>query len=210
LGKGQRNHSSKASRKRQIPTTNQDEALQSYENESLETPLNPSENFQQTNPSNSSRVSFSTQAANPADFNEPQPVDDVPLNPLYFPTPQYHDFARFLGPDSIDELFRLNPQLENPGENFLPPDMESTDFISLSQDFNPNLDQYVSGLELQLGDGNDVGSFFPYTSVGNGAFGDGGSDGGVGVKPFIPISPYLMQMYGQTDEQAFPWTGPEQ
>lgn len=87
--------------------------------------------------------------------------------------------------------------------------MDSMDFISLSQDFNPNLDQYVSGLELQVGDDNDVGSFFPYTSVGNGAFGGGGSGGGVGVRPFIPISPYLMQMYGQTDEQAFPWTGPE-
>jgi hypothetical protein len=209
LGKGQRNQS-KIQRKRQTPTTNQEEALQSFENESLETPLNSSENFQQTNPSNSSRVSFSTQAANPADFNEPQPVDDASLNPLYFPTPQYNEFARFLGPDSIDELFRLNPQLENPGENFLPPDMESTDFMSLSQDFNPNLDQYVSGLELQNGDGNDVGSFFPYTTgSGNGIFVGEGGDSGVGVRPFIPISPYLMQMYGQTDEQAFPWARSE-
>jgi hypothetical protein len=193
----------KAQRKRQTPQSNQDEVHQSRDDEGIETPYTSSENFHQTNLSTDSQVS--TQAPPTVDFDE-SPLED-PLNPLYFPNipdkPSYSEFARYLGPDSIDDLFR--PQLEHSGDVF-DPNMDSTE-MSLSRNYNTNLDQYVSTLEpyLQngqgLNDSTDTGSYFPYNMLGNVTFGDGG-DGG--VRPFIPLSPYVMQMYSAAsgDQQA--------
>jgi hypothetical protein len=80
--------------------------------------------------------------------------------------------------------------------------------MSFSQGFD-SLDQYVSTLDMQKGQErllniNDLandGSSSLYTTPGNVTFDTGG------VGPFIPLSPYLIQMYSPTGNHLVP-SGP--
>jgi hypothetical protein len=139
------------------------------------------------------------------DLDEASPLE-TPLNPLCFPNipdiSSYDDFTRFLGPNSIDDLFR--PQLEHSADD-LSPNMDST-AISLSQSFG-SLDQYVSTLDLQNGyephDSNDTanyGSLYTFTRSGNVIFDDSRSGAGA----FIPLSPYVMQMHSPGSSHLAP------
>jgi hypothetical protein len=201
LGKIQRNQS-KPQRKRQTPSSNQDDGHSYHDNKDVETPYNSSEYLQNPNSSTDSRAS--TQGTNAADLGE-SPLPEVPLNPLYFPTipegQQHSNFARFLGPDLIEDLF--GPELEHSGD-FVPPNIGSG-VMSFSRGFD-SLDQYVSTLDMQKGQErllniNDLandGSSSLYTSPGNVAFDTGG------IGPFIPLSPYLIQMYSPTGNHPVP------
>ncbi|KAF4634789.1 hypothetical protein G7Y89_g3317 [Cudoniella acicularis] len=198
LAKSQRNQSN-VQRKRHTPLSNQDDSHNYYGNKNMETPYNSSEHLQKANSSAVSRAS--TQGADTADLGE-SPPSGAPLNPLHFPTiperPLHGNFLRFLGPDSIEDLFR--PESEQSGD-FVRQNTGSG-VTPLFQGFD-SLDQYVSSLDMQEGQEHphDINvpatdrGLFPYTRPGNATFDTSG------VEPFIPLSPYLMQIYSHTGNQ---------
>ncbi|KAJ6109581.1 hypothetical protein N7486_001816 [Penicillium sp. IBT 16267x] len=94
---------------------------------------------------------------------------------------------RFLGPDSIEDIF--GPQLPN-SSAMVSPSLGSTTMIS-PQTFT-SLDQYVSTLDLQGGQAHPFG-------IGSSANGTGtlpwhNATVDVGNQPFVPLSPYIMQI----------------
>lgn len=123
LGKSQRNQST-AHRKRHTPLSNQNDGHNFHDNKDMETPYDSFEYLQEANSSTNSRVS--TQRTDVVDLGESPPLD-VPLNPMHFATiperPPHSNFARFLGPDSIEDLFR--PESEYSGD-FVPLNIDSS------------------------------------------------------------------------------------
>ena len=198
LGKSQRSQS-KVQRKRHTPLSNQDDGYNCHGNKDVETPYNLSKRLQNAN--SSTHSPFPTQS-DVVDLGESPPPS---LNPSHFPPiperPPHLTFPRFLGPDSIEDLFR--PESEY-SENFVPPRMDSR-VNSLSQNFD-SLDQYVSTLDMQEEQQNPhgidtpatFGSLAPYTNPGNATFDTSG------VGPFVPLSPYLIQMYSHTGNYLVP------
>jgi hypothetical protein len=128
------------------------------------------------------------------------------INPSHSPPtpperPSQGNFTRFLGPDSIEDLFK--PQSEHPG------DVSSADISSMAYPFPErfdSLDQYVSTLDLQTGQDhyNDIndnanwGDLASYTNPGNVDTTNGDA------QPFIPLSPYLMQTYSPGGTHLLP------
>jgi hypothetical protein len=180
LGKSRRKQS-KPQRKRRTSLPKQNEPRESHSDQDIvETPYN-------------SRAF--TQAADAVDLGGSQ-LQDAPLNPLHFPnipeTSPHDNFTRFLGPNSIEDLFR--PQFEHSGD-VVSPNLGPT-VTSLSQNLD-SLDQYASMLDLQKGQENphDIDdsvngvSSLHYARSGNVTIDN------TRVRPFIPLSPYLMQMY---------------
>jgi hypothetical protein len=180
LGKSRRKQS-KTQSKRHISLPKQNESRESLSDQDIvETPYN-------------SRAS--TQATDAVDLGGSPPLE-YPLNPLHFPnipeTSSHGYFTRFLGPYSIEDLFR--PQSEHSGDIVSP----NLDFrvTSLSENFD-SIDQYVSALDLQKGqelphDINDSANgvrSLQYARSGNVTIDN------TRARPFIPLSPYLMQMY---------------
>jgi hypothetical protein len=151
-----------------------------------------------------SRESHSNQDIVETPYNS-RASTQAPPNPLCFPniheTSSHGNFARFLGPDSIEDLFK--PQSKE-SEDVVSLNLGST-ATSLSQNLD-SLDQYVSTLDLQKGQGhphdindnaNGVSSLH-YPRSGNVTIDN------TGVRPFIPLSPYLMQIYPPVGSSLMP------
>ena len=203
LGKSQRNQS-KAQKKRHTPILNQDDGhnCPGPGNIDIETTYNSSEYSLEAKSSTHSRTSPPT--IETMSLREPSLPEGV-RSPSKFPTisktlPQ-RNFYRFLGPDSIEDLFR--PESESSGD-FVHANIDSS-LASFSQNFD-SLDQYVSSLEMQEGqqrpdgmkDLTSNGSLPAFTSPENAIF------DARGVDPFIPLSPYLMQVYSPTGNHLLP------
>jgi hypothetical protein len=201
LGKSQQNQP-KVQRKRHTPFSNQEDGQNYHGNKDADTPYNSSEHVQKTNLSTDSQVSaWRTDAVDSGE----SPAPDAPLNPLHFPTfpemPPHSNFPRFLGPDSIENLFR--PELDY-SRDFVPPDIDSR-VTSWSQKFD-SLDQYVSALDMQKGQeyppdinasSNDE-NISPYTRPCNATLETGEAG------PFIPLSPYLIRAYSHAGNSLVP------
>ncbi|KAH8651504.1 fungal-specific transcription factor domain-containing protein [Tricladium varicosporioides] len=198
LGKSQLNQS-KVRRKRHTLSSNQDEIHNRHGNRDIDAPYNSPEHLLSTR----SRVPI-TERTDEMDMSVSS-LPGAPLNPLPFSAileePSHGNFPRFLGPDSIEDLF--GPEVEHSGD-LLPPNMSSR-VNSLSQNFN-SLDQYVSMLDMPEGQEFpfDVNACTndkilpPYPVLGNATF------DASGVKPFVPLSPYLFQMYSHSGDQVAP------
>lgn len=189
LGKS-RQKQSKTQRKRHTSLPKQNESRASHSDQDIvETPYN-------------SRAFI--QATDGVDLGGSPPLE-APLNPLHFPnipeTSSHGNFTRFLGPNSIEDLFR--PQSEYSGD-VVSPNLGFT-VTSLSQNLD-SLDQYVSMLDLQKGqehphDIND--SVNGVSSLHYARSGDITIDN-TRIRPFIPLSPYLMQTYPPSDSSLVP------
>jgi hypothetical protein len=180
LGKSRRKQS-KTRKKRHTPLSKQNESRESYsDQDTLETPYN-------------SRAF--AQLTDEVDLGGSPPLEAT-LNPLHFPnipeTSSHGNFTRFLGPNSIEDLFR--PQSEH-SEDVVSPNLGST-VTSLSQNLD-SLDQYVSMLDLQKGQEHphDINDSVNGVSSLHYARSDNVTIDNTRVRPFIPLSPYVMQMY---------------
>jgi hypothetical protein len=90
------------------------------------------------------------------------------------------DFSRFLGPDSIEDMFGRQPLYLRGGVS---PDFGST-VMNPPQNVD-SLDQYVSTLDMQRG------QIHPHDFTGRL---DNAVIDNIG-EPFVPLSPYLLQMH---------------
>lgn len=95
---------------------------------------------------------------------------------------------RFLGPDSIEDIFGLQPRYSSA---MVPPSLASTTMIS-PQTFT-SLDQYVSTLDLQGGQAHPFGINSSANGTSTLPWDNATID--TGGQPFIPLSPYLMQIH---------------
>lgn len=200
LGKN-RQTQSKVQRKRQTPMANEDNTHKFHGSETEDTPHITSPSLQKVD--GSAGFQASTLGSGMVDLNEfaSQEAPFNPSLPLAIPDwPVHDDFTRFLGPDSIEDLFRPEPEQQG---SVVTSNMDYTAILPF-QNFS-SLDQYVSTLDLHEGqeylhDINEIANdvMLPtYTGLD-----DFTTDNG-GVQPFIPLSPYLMKRYGPDGNAVF-------
>lgn len=182
---------SRAQRKRQKSPTKRDDSRGSPSNQNGIS-HNSYEHLPQTNSSVDSQSSI--RATESIDLTD-SPSLSTPPNPQSFiivpETSTYSNFARFLGPDSIEDVFG---QQHGRSRSFISPNSGST-AMDLPQDV-VSLDQYVSTLDLQNGRGcphNINNSAGEMSSLHCGRSSNTAIDDA--DQPFIPLSPYIMQMH---------------
>jgi hypothetical protein len=116
------------------------------------------------------------------------------LHPVNIPETHVHDdSARYLGPNSIEDIFR--PEWEF-SKDFLHPALNLGTF-SLPRDFD-SLDQYVSALDMQQGQSDSPST--DYLTGGERLLPKTGFEILNRPEPFIPLPPYRMQMHSPTNE----------
>ena len=128
----------------------------------------------------------STQTSDSVDLDDSQ-IFQTQLNLQSFvhtpDAPMHPNVARFLGPDSVEDVFGAGPRYLSSVDS---PDLGSTT-VNPPGTFN-SLDQYVSTLDLQEGK-------LPPFGISEGADGASSLDwDATASHPFIPLSPYLMQV----------------
>jgi hypothetical protein len=189
ISKGQSTKSN-AQRKRQKSPPEQNESRRSYSEQDGISNLS----YQHLSQSSTSFVpKHSTLATASVDLNE-SPIPNVSTSPESFihatETSTYSDFARYLGPDSIEDIFG---QQYRKTRSLVSPYIGSTATDPFQNVVS--LDQYVSTLDLQneLAWPQDVNNSASGTSSLQCAGLDNATIDHAG-QPFIPLSPYIMQM----------------
>lgn len=147
-------------------------------------------------PQNNSSIGSqaSTRVTDSVDVGDSLALDTPPNLPFFMGIPDtsaHGNFARFLGPDSIEDLFG---QQDRHAGSIVSPNLGST---AMDPPQNVvSLDQYVSVLDLQNGlagpqDVNNCAS--GVSSLHCGELSNASIDHT--GQPFIPLSPYIMQMH---------------